>query len=115
MKLTNLRKERHGGFIVGDGASNGDEFAFLYVFLESDSLFDCCEFAWIVATAAAAAGHCGYFEFTDGEEWSVDAVVMVVAGYRCCCHMHLSTFFSFSQIIILINVFMVYALFYFYI
>lgn len=95
-EVTNLRKERHGRFVIGDGTSNGDELAFLNVFFKSDSFFDCCECTWIVTTAAGA-GHGG--ELCYGEEWSVDAVVVTMVmmnGYRC-CHKHLSTFLFFSN------------------
>lgn len=60
----NLRKERHGGFFIGDGASNGNELTFLDLFLESDPLLDCGE----GPTRTAGAGHGGFVGPGDGKE-----------------------------------------------
>lgn len=83
----NLGKERHGGFFIINGTSNGDELAFLNVFLEGNPLFDCGECTRIIA---AAASHSGFvLGLGDGEERSVDTVLLMITGYRY-CHRHLS-------------------------
>lgn len=61
----NLGKERHGRFLIGNGASNGDELAFLNLFLEGNPFLDCRECPRIVD---AGAGHGGFRGFGDGEE-----------------------------------------------
>lgn len=47
----NLGKEREGGLLVGDRASDSDEFALLYFFLEAYSLFNGRERTCTLATA----------------------------------------------------------------
>jgi len=64
MKEMNLRKERHGGFFIGDGASNGNELAFLNLFLENDLLLDCGE----GPSRIAGGGHGGFVGLGDGKE-----------------------------------------------
>lgn len=57
----NLWKKGHGGFVVGNGASNGDEFAFLDVLFEGDGLLDGGEGA-----GATGGGH-GDYSVNSGE------------------------------------------------
>lgn len=59
-------KERHGGFFIGDGASNGDELALFYLLLESDPLLEGGEGPTRIA--AAGAGHGGFLSLGDVDE-----------------------------------------------
>lgn len=61
----NLGKERHGGFFIGDVASNGNELAFFNFFLESDSILECGKGPTRIA---GAGNHGGFVDLGDGEE-----------------------------------------------
>lgn len=66
-----LREEGGGGLFVGDGACDGDEFAFFNFFFETHSLFDGGVSACIIITAAAAAASSedhGSLDTGDGEK-----------------------------------------------
>lgn len=60
-----LRKEGESGLFVGNGASNGDEFALFDFSFESDSLFDCGVGTWITAAAAGGGDHGSL----DSDQW----------------------------------------------
>lgn len=58
-----LGKEGFGLALVGDMASNGDEFALLDLLFASESAFNCCECSLVVGIGAAAAA--------SGDHWSL--------------------------------------------
>lgn len=58
-RISHLREEGEGGLFIGDGPSDGDEFALLDFLFESHSLLDRCEGAAASIAASGGGGHHG--------------------------------------------------------